>query len=214
MTSLSLFFFFCNICKNHWSINQKSEALDTLVKHIHQELIEACQKREPRAQFEIYRLYYKTMYNTSLRIVNHSAEAEDIMQESFLDAFQNIEDFKGKSSFGTWLKRIVVNNSLDALKKNSALSFVEEYDHDIPEEPVDDYADDIDYQVEEIRQAISRMPNDARVVLSLYLLEGYDHEEISHILNISNSTSRIKYFRARRKLLEILQQERIRKFIL
>jgi RNA polymerase sigma factor (sigma-70 family) len=188
--------------------------LDTPVKHVHQDLINACQKRDPRAQFEIYRLYYKAMYNTSLRIVNHSAEAEDIMQESFLDAFQNIDDFKGKSSFGTWLKRIVVNNSLDALKRNSALSFVEEYDHDIPEETFNDYADDIDYQVEEIRLAISRMPNDARVVLSLYLLEGYDHEEISQILNISNSTSRIKYFRARKKLLEILQQERIRKFIL
>ncbi|MCX6235742.1 MAG: sigma-70 family RNA polymerase sigma factor [Bacteroidetes bacterium] len=187
--------------------------MDTPVKHIHQDLIEGCRTKDPRAQFEIYRLYYKNMYNTSLRIVNNTAEAEDVMQDSFLDAFQRIEDFKGTASFGAWLKKIVINNSLDALKKNTGLSFVEEYDHEIPDHDDNDYAEDVDYQVEEIRKAITRLPDDYRVVLSLFLLEGYDHEEISDILNISNNTSRIRYFRAKQRLLEILQQERIRNLI-
>ena len=89
--------------------------------NIHQELIERCRKNDQKAQLEIYKLYYKPMYNTSLRILNHEAEAEDVMQESFLDAFRKIEEYKGEGSFGGWLRRIVVNNSIDTLKKRKEI---------------------------------------------------------------------------------------------
>jgi RNA polymerase sigma-70 factor (ECF subfamily) len=106
----------------------------------------------------------------------------------------------------------VVNNSLDALKKNSGLTFIEEYDHQIPLEESEE--EDISPKVDEIRRAIDELPSDSRVVLSLHLLEGYDHEEIAEILNISNNTSRIRYHRAKKKLLEIIKESRIRQFII
>jgi RNA polymerase sigma-70 factor (ECF subfamily) len=190
----------------------KPDSLEIVYKNTQEDLIRLCQEGNQRAQLEIYKTYYRAMYNASLRIVNNTAEAEDIMQDSFLDAFQHLNEYKGTSSFGSWLKRIVINNSLDALKKNTGLSFVEEYDHEIPEE--DDQEDDGSARVEEIKKGISELPDDYRVVLSLYLLEGYDHEEIGDILKISGNTSRIRYFRAKQKLLEIIRENRIRKFIL
>jgi RNA polymerase sigma-70 factor (ECF subfamily) len=190
----------------------KNPVLEVIYKNTHQELIEQCREGNQRAQLEIYKIYYKAMYNTSLRILNRAADAEDIMQDSFLDAFQHMHEYRGTSNFGAWLKRIVVNNSLDSLKRNSGLTFVEEYDHQIPQEESGE--EGISPKVDEIRHAINELPSDYRVVLSLYLLEGYDHEEIAEILNISNNTSRIRYFRAKKKLLEIIKESRIRQFII
>jgi RNA polymerase sigma-70 factor (ECF subfamily) len=146
------------------------------------------------------------MFNTALRIVNDTAEAEDVMQESFLQAFQRIDSYREESTFGSWLKRIVVNRSLDELKRNRAEYSLDEMDH----EPVETSMEEEDYmmvlssKVETIRKFIHMLPDNYRVVLSLYLLEGYDHEEISQILGITENLSRIRYFRARKKLLEYL----------
>lgn len=147
------------------------------------------------------------MYNTSLRIVNDSMEAEDIMQESFLSAFENIETYGAKVSFGAWLKRIVVNNSIDTLKKKKVQ--FETIDHralNIEEENEVRSGDDINVNINMVREAINQLPDGYRVVLSLYLLEGYDHEEIGEILGISDSTSRSQYTRAKQKLLEQLKK--------
>jgi RNA polymerase sigma-70 factor (ECF subfamily) len=149
------------------------------------------------------------MYNTSLRIVNDTAEAEDIMQEAFLQAFQNIDTYRGDSTFGAWLKRIVINRSLDVLKKNRPEHSLDEMDHE-PAEPgmeEEDYMMVLSSKVESVRRSIHRLPDNYRVVLSLYLLEGYDHEEIAQILGIKENLSRIRYFRARKKLLEYLGSE-------
>jgi RNA polymerase sigma-70 factor (ECF subfamily) len=179
------------------------------VKHIHQDLIEGCRNRSQKAQMQIYKLYYKAMFNTSLRIVNDTAEAEDVMQESFLQAFQSIDTFRGDASFGSWLKRIVVNRSLDALRKNQTGYSLDELDHE-PAEPgmeEEDYMMVLSSRVESIRKGIHLLPDNYRVVLSLYLLEGYDHEEIAQVLGIKENLSRIRYFRARKKLLEHLGSE-------
>ncbi|MCK4678107.1 MAG: sigma-70 family RNA polymerase sigma factor [Bacteroidales bacterium] len=181
-------------------------------KNIHQDLIEACGKGNQKAQFEIYKLYYRSMYNVSLRIVNNTGEAEDIMQDSFLDAFGQLDKYKGTATFGAWLKRIVINNSLDVLRKNANLTFVEEYDYDMQEE-LEEETEYVDLKIDEIRKAMSALPDDYRVVLTLYLLEGYDHEEIGEILNISNSTSRIRYFRGKKKLRDILDESRIKNLL-
>ena len=146
------------------------------------------------------------MYNVSLRIVNDEMEAEDIMQESFLRAFKNIETYKGEVSFGAWLKKIVVNRSLDYLKKRK-----------VKFEEISQKTNEIaDYQMEfkevdlhTIKKAIQNLPDGYRVVLSLYLIEGYDHEEISQILGISNSNSRTQYLRAKNKLRELLKDKEI-----
>lgn len=147
------------------------------------------------------------MFNTSLRIVNDAAEAEDIMQESFLDAFQRIDSYTGEGSFGSWIKRIVINRSLDCLRRRKEMVSFEEVEYDMPDQADDFKEEEIQLQVTEIKRAISTLSDDYRVVLSLFLLEGYDHEEISQILNISNQLSRTRYSRARQKLLEILKSK-------
>ena len=164
---------------------------------------------DQKAQFQLYKLYYKAMYNTSLRIVNNSMEAEDVMQEAFLSAFDKINTYERLVSFGAWLKKIVINKSLDHIKKRSQELFsIDETPVDIPEE-TDERTDheESKYKIEEIREAISRLPEKYRIVLSLYLIEGYDHDEISEILGINSSTSRSQLVRAKQKLISILAGE-------
>ncbi len=175
-------------------------------QNIHQEIIDRCMAGDQKAQFQLYKLYYKAMYNTSLRIVNNSMEAEDVMQEAFLSAFEKIGTYERLVSFGAWLKRIVINKSLDHIKKKSMEIFsIDETSIDIPEE-TDETADynESKYTIEEIREAITRLPEKYRIVLSLYLIEGYDHDEISEILGINSSTSRSQLVRAKQKLISIL----------
>jgi RNA polymerase sigma factor (sigma-70 family) len=177
--------------------------------NIHEDLIDGCRKGDRDSQFRLYKLYYKAMYNTALRIVNDTAEAEDIMQESFLDGFRRLDSYAGDGSFGSWLKRIVVNNSLDALRRKRDTLPLDEVAGDLPDEADTPREEEIMLQVAEVRKAIGMLPEDYRVVLSLFLLEGYDHEEISEILNITNQLSRTRYSRARQKLLAILKENKI-----
>ena len=150
------------------------------------------------------------MFNTTYRIVGNYAEAEDIMQEAFLKAFQNLNKYKGEVSFGAWLKKIVVNHSLDLLRKRK-IEFVpleDEPDYIQSEEKDDRWEIDDAIRVREIIEEINKLPEGYRIVLSLYLLEGYDHEEISEILKISQSTSRSQFMRAKKKLIQNLEKEK------
>jgi len=159
-----------------------------------------------KAQFQLYKLYYKPMYCVSLRILNDEAEAEDIMQESFLKAFRKIDTYKGEVSFGAWLKKIVINRSLDHLKKKKMqFEKVSEQTMKLP----DDNEEIGEVNVEHIKKAIQSLPDGYRTVLSLYLIEGYDHDEISQILGISNSASRTQFSRAKSKLRELLKGKEI-----
>ena len=177
--------------------------------NIHQGLIDACRTGDRNAQFEIYKLYYKAMFNTCLRIVNDTAEAEDIMQESFLDAFQRLGSYMGDGSFGSWLKRIVINHSLDYLRKARETVPLEEEICNIPDHQDEISEEDLQFRVKEIKRAISQLSEDYRVILSLFLLEGYDHEEIAQILQISNQLSRTRFSRARQKLLGLLKEKSV-----
>ncbi len=173
--------------------------------NLNQDIIEGCRQGDKDAQFRLYKLYYRSMYNTSLRIVKDTAEAEDIMQEAFLTAFEKINTYEGKVSFGSWLKRIVINKSLDAIrKKRIKLTELNEETSKFTEDNETDESE-IQYQVESIKKAMENLPDGYRIVLSMYLFEGYDHEEIADILGISNSTSRSQYTRAKQYLLKLLK---------
>ncbi|MDA3822201.1 MAG: RNA polymerase sigma factor [Bacteroidales bacterium] len=164
------------------------------------ELINSCKKGDAKAQMEIYTRYYKSMFNISLRILNNTVEAEDVMQESFLSAFQKIETFAGEVTFGAWLKKIVINKSLDVIKTRKTIISLDST-MEIPEEEAnDEYAKLKNITVNTIKEALFSLPEGYRVVLSLYLIEGYDHDEIAQILNISSTTSRTQYHRAKMKL--------------
>ena len=171
-------------------------------------LISRCAKGDRKAQEEVYRLYYKAMFNTCVRILKDTAEAEDTMQEAFLSAFGKLSGFSGEVSFGAWLKRIVVNKALDVLRSRKVCFEALEEDTAESTNTDVDIQNDTDKKdmVKNIRKAILSLPEGYRVVLSLVLLEGYDHEEIAEILNITASTSRSQFSRARKKLVEILQK--------
>jgi len=180
--------------------------LNTLYKNIHQEIIDQCRLGNQKAQFQLYKLYYKPMYNVSLRIVNDGMEAEDVMQEAFLSAFKKMDSYKGEVSFGAWLKKIVVNRSLDYLKKRKVQ--FEEINERTAQ--ISDYQMETkEVDVQKIKNAMQDLPDGYRVVLSLYLIEGYDHDEISQILEISNSSSRTQLLRAKNKLRTILKDKEI-----
>lgn len=167
---------------------------DQLLEHI----IDRCKKGDRGAQTELYSRFYRGMYSVSLRILNNSAEAEDAMQEAFMAAFKQLHTFKGEVSFGSWLKKIVVNRSIDLLRKRKIkyedLSKQAEKRPDETEEEYDEITPEM------VKKAISGLKDNYRVVLSLFLLEGYDHDEIAQILKISNGSSRIIYHRAKEQL--------------
>ena len=173
----------------------------------HLDLVEASKKGDQKAQFELYRLYHVAMYNTSLRIVGDSDDAEDVMQEAFLKAFAKLNSYRGEVSFGAWLKRIVINKALDFLRLKKEQISLEDAGNigEMVEESSDSV--DMEYRAEAIKKAIYKLPEGYRIVLSLILLEGYDHEEVSSILNISNATSRTQYHRAKKKLIELLKKK-------
>lgn len=171
------------------------------------DLVEKCKKGDSRSYETLYQQYAKAMYNTSLRIVNNSSDAEDVLQEAFMDAFRYLNDFNYKSTFGAWLKRIVINKSINTLRKHKA-DLVDIDKASVQEMPNDEVLDEeqIQFKVAEVKKAITMLPNGYRTVLTLYLFEGYDHEEIADIMRISQSTVRTQYHRAKQKLLHIIKQ--------
>ncbi len=172
----------------------------------HYQLVVECKQGSKKACYELYRLYSKAMLNVAFRILNSMNEAEDVLQESFLDAFNKVKDFRQETTFGLWLKQIVVNRSINLLRKRK-LEWVaiesDELENIADEEQADE--EEMQYKVAQVKQAMQLLPEGYRVVLSLYLLEGYDHEEIGQILNITENTSRTQFLRAKRKLSEVLK---------
>jgi RNA polymerase sigma factor (sigma-70 family) len=175
--------------------------LVTAAVNVHGEIIERCRRGDREAHYQLYKLYSRTMYNVGYRIVNNAPEAQDVLQEAFISAFRNLDHYRGDASFGSWLKRIVVNKAINVLKSRKTEQIPEDENFDIAEEREEE---EFPFSVEEVRMAIERLPDGYRSVLSLYLLEGYDHGEIAEILGISESTSKSQFNRSKKKLREIL----------
>ena len=167
-------------------------------------LIEQCRNGDQRAMMELYDRYARAMYNTCLRLLNDDADAEDAMQESFMKAFERLEQFNGQVAFGAWLKKIVVHHCLDRIKKME-IEWISTEDTLL--QPVaEEEGDRGEFNIDHVYKAMEKLPGGYKTILSLYLLEGYDHEEIAQILNIDAGTSRSQYARAKNKLKSILYQ--------
>lgn len=173
--------------------------------NIHSELVDLCRHGDSKAQFELYSLYSKAMFNVSCRILSDKMEAEDAMQEAFFKAFDKISTFRNEVAFGAWLKRIVVNTCIDYLKKKK-LQFTPIDEVRNIADTQNDSEDYIPESVEEVKYAMTLLPEGYRVVLSLHLIEGYEYEEIAEMLGIGQSSVRSQFTRARQKLLELLKQ--------
>lgn len=180
----------------------------------HKHLITQASLGEKNAMDTLYSLYSKAMLNTSYRLVNNLEDAEDVLQESFVKAFASLHQFQYRSTFGAWLKRIVVNKSLDQIKKNSKFGFHLEVsdnhaiNYDENTSLFDDAALDEKLKLDKIYSAVQQLPTGYRTIFSLYLLEGYDHNEIAEILDIGVSTSISQLSRAKKKVKELIQQNK------
>lgn len=173
-------------------------------KQLHQPIIDLCKNNNAKAQMQLYNLYCNAMLLVANRYVKDRFIAEDVMQDAFIKAFKNIKNYKNEVAFGAWLKRIVINQSIDYLKKNK-LELVAINDDVTKKVEDDDWKVESDISVDEIVETINGLKEKYRLVLTLYLLEGYDHQEISTILNISENTSRTHLLRGKRILKEQLK---------
>ncbi len=182
--------------------NQMQTISPSSVQSIHADMLKRCKSGDRHAQMQVYHLYYKAMYNTALRIVKDRFEAEDLMQESFLKAFYDLPTLHDLSTFTAWLKRIVVNKSINSLRQKATYDGFVEGLETTPE--IEPEKQDLPYSVQEVKAAMEALPDGYRVVLSLYLFEGFDHEEIAEILSITSSTSRSQYNRGRNQLKQLL----------
>jgi len=141
------------------------------------------------------------MYNICYRMMNTREEAEDILQETFAEAFLRLDTYRFESSFGAWLKRITINKCINALKKRKALLVQVE---NLPETSDDEDEEIPGLSVARVQRAMENLPEGYRVIFSLYLLEGYDHAEISEIMGISEATSKSQYSRAKQRVRDII----------
>lgn len=181
--------------------------MDTGYHNIHQPIIDRCLLGDRDAHYELYKLYSKAMYNTCLRITGNEMDAEDVLQESFVSAFRNLKSFKGSASFGSWLKRIVINNAINLVRKRRLDFQSVDEKEDVQAYVEDTRGEDVSYDLALVKEGISRLPDGYRMVLTLYLIEGYDHKEIAQILEITESTSKSQFNRSKKKLREILKEE-------
>jgi len=170
-------------------------------------LIASCLKGSRTAQHTMYKRYCDAMYNVCYRILGSEPEAEDALQESFIDVFRRLNTFRGESSLGAWIKRIVINHCLNQLKRRIVIfsPMEDHFTETISDERDDDY--DTEYDVRRVKDAIMKLPDGYRQVLTLYLIEGYDHGEIATILGIQETGSKSQYSRARARLRELLKPQ-------
>ena len=173
---------------------------------MHDELIARCKAGDEEAHYRLYKLYSKAMYNVGLRITRSEEEAEDVLQEAFINAFRNIDSYRGDATFGAWLKRIVVNKAINAVNRKKHDPIPDDDRWDVAEEEAPpEYSEGL--TVDRVKRCMEELPDGYRTVLSLYLLEGYDHQEIGEIMGISESTSKSQLNRAKAKLRELLTKK-------
>ncbi len=173
-----------------------------LGQHTIEPLLVLCKKGNRLAQLEVYNRYQKAMYNVAYRIVKDTAEAEDVMQESFIAAFSKLDSFKGDATFGAWLKRIVVNNSISTYKKSQRYVAIDEtLLEESPEEISGvDLSECSDLRTSAVLSRMDELQESYRQILTLHYIEGFDYEEICEILQISYGNCRTMISRAKESL--------------
>ena len=185
------------------SLEEKVSAQQTIHKH----LILESQRGDQSAMSSLYGLYAAAMYNICRRMMGDEEEAKDLLQDSFVDAFQKLPTLREVNTFSSWIKRIVVNNCINALRKKKLDTAQLEEGQDFLEDEEDDY-EYAQFQASQIMGAIDHLPDGCKTVLNLYLFEGYDHKEIGDILEITESASKAQYCKAKARIRKILEEER------
>ena len=170
------------------------------------DIIEQCKQNNRKAQMQLYNQYCNGMYIVAKRFLKDANDAEDVVQEAFIKAFSKLHQYKAEVTFGAWLKRIVVNKSIDFLKsKKQQLVELDEVHLKVVDTGHNDkWLVEDTITVNDVRKAIHQLPEKYQYVVMLYLIEGYDHQEISEILNITEVASRTQLSRGKAKLKDLL----------
>ncbi len=174
-------------------------------KQLHQHIIDQCKQNNAKAQMQLYGLYCKAMFSVALRMVNDTFLAEEVMQKAFIKAFKKIDSYRNEVAFGAWLKKIVINQSMDELKKKNADIIPISRDVMTISEEDENWQIETEITIEDVKKAIQKLKEKYRIILTLYLIEGYDHQEIAEILNITENTSRTQILRGKNELKEALK---------
>ena len=180
----------------------------TLTNHNIEQLVALCKTNNQFAQLELYNRYYKAMYNTAYRIVKNTFEAEDVMQDAFLQAFSKLDTLKDVKTFGAWLKRIVINKSIYHYNKSTKFDEVPLEEVLYKVEDTDGITEDYEFtniQAKQVLETMKTLKSNYRLVLTLHLIEGFDYEEISDIMRISSSNCRTTISRAKESLRKKMQ---------
>lgn len=187
---------------------QMSQLEQATITNYYDDLVQQCKQGSTTGFKALYEKYVKAMYNTSLRIVNHATDAEDIVQEAFIDAFRNIDRFAYQNTFGAWLKRIVINKSINHLrdKKKAFVDIHMVVHHQHTDTDTADDETDFELQVDAVIRAIKQLPDGYRTVFTLRAFEEYEYEDIAATLAISETTARSQYHRARKHLITLLKE--------
>lgn len=176
---------------------------------LHIDIVEKCKQNDRKAQMQLYNQYCNGMYSVAKRFVKHDAEAEDVVQDAFIKAFTKLHQYNAEVTFGAWLKRIVVNTSIDALKskKQRLVELDDVHLKVVDTEDEGKWLADDTVSIDAIKEAINQLSDKYKYVVMLYLIEGYDHQEISEILNISEVASRTQLYRGKLQLQKLLKQK-------
>lgn len=170
------------------------------------DIIEKCKANNRQAQMQLYNQYCQGMYIVARRFVKHDAEAEDVVQEAFIKAFSKLHQYQADVTFGAWLKRIVINTSIDTLKaRKHQLVELDAVHLKVVDANNDNWLVEDSVTVDVVKKAISNLSEKYRLVVMLYLMEGYDHQEISEILNITEVASRTQLYRGKLQLQDLLK---------
>jgi RNA polymerase sigma-70 factor (ECF subfamily) len=170
------------------------------------DVVEQCKANSRKAQLVLYKQYCDGMFCVAMRFLKNTDDAEDVLQESFIKAFQKIHQFKGDVTFGAWLKRIVINKSIDFLKSKhqKMVELDESYMH---LETDDDWMVEDHITMDKVKSAIDELPEKYKYVVMMFLVEGFDHGEISQVLNIPGSACRTRLLRGKTHLKELLKNQ-------
>ena len=171
------------------------------------DLVERCKANDRKAQMKLYRQYCEGMFCVAMRFLKNEDDAEDVMQEAFIKAFQKLDQYRGEVTFGAWLKRIVINKCLDFLK-SSKMKYTEIQENTLRIVEDEDWSVEEGIGIDEVKTAMELLPDKYRSVVKLYLMEGYDHQEISQILTIREATCRTRLLRGKGILKELLKEKR------
>lgn len=192
----------CNRCKKGASLGRNTNQVTLTETEI--TLYDLCEQGDQRAQLKVYDSYSRGMYHVALRILGDSAEAEDVMQESMIAALHKMSQWNREATFGSWLKRIVINNSLSRLRKSKKMEKVayDDVAYQLESQADDEHIDmeNAGMTAQKVLQVMEELKDNYKQILTLHLIEGMDNEEVCEIMKLSSAMCRTTLSRAKESL--------------